>query len=133
MKDRLRKDKERKAEERSEEAAKKRREQQVREAKERLVQILIEERQDTIRRNWMTMREQAESRNLVPIDIRSPSLNRVESGPPAKCVHPSLGWPRKNGPSSCYFCGNKCAKYSFRCPSCNVAACVPCKNQRYPY
>lgn len=133
VKDRLRKDKERKAEERSEEAAKKRREQQVREAKERLVQILIEERQDTIRRNWMTMREQAESRNLVPIDIRSPSLNRVESGPPAKCVHPSLGWPRKNGPSSCYFCGNKCAKYSFRCPSCNVAACVPCKNQRYPY
>ncbi|KAH9206684.1 hypothetical protein DL95DRAFT_450716 [Leptodontidium sp. 2 PMI_412] len=113
VKDLLRKDKERKAEERSEEAAKKRREQQDREAKERLVQILIEERQDTIRRNWMAMREQAESRNLVPIDIRSPSLNRVESGPPAKCVHPSLGWPRKNGPSNCYFCGNKLRALNF--------------------
>jgi hypothetical protein len=132
-KERLRKEQERKAEERSKEAAKKRREQQDREAKERLVQILIEERQNTIRRSWATIREQAESRNLKSVAVRSPTLDQVESRPPAKCVHPQVGWPRKNGPSNCYFCGKKCAKYSFRCPGCNVAACGPCKKQRFPY
>lgn len=134
-KERLRKDKETKAEERSKEAAKKRREQQDREAKERLVQILIEERQNTMRRNWTTIREQAESQNLKSTPVHSPTLNQVESRTPAKCVHPQFGWPRKNGPSNCYFCGKKCAKYSFRCPSCNnnVAACVACKKQRCPY
>jgi curved DNA-binding protein CbpA len=131
-KERLQKEKERKAEERSQEAAKKWREQQDKQAKERLLQILIEERQDTIRRNWTTIREQAETRNLKSVAARSPTLNQVESTP-AKCIHPQVGWPRKNGPSNCYFCGKNCAKYSFRCPSCNVAACVPCKKQHCPY
>lgn len=129
----LRKDMERKAEERSKEAAKKRRVQQDREAKERLVQILIKERQDNICRNWTTIKEQAESRNLKSVVVPSPALNQVESRLPAKCVHPEVGWPKEKGYSDCYFCGRKCVKYSFRCPSCKVAACIPCKKQHCPY
>ncbi|MCJ1396689.1 Cald1p [Xylographa bjoerkii] len=75
----LRRTKEKLAQERSSKALKQRREQQEKEAKERLVQILVEERQDTIRKNWTTMRAQAESRHLQPTEIHTPALNGTKS------------------------------------------------------
>ena len=132
-KERLRKEKERVAEQRSNAAVKQRREQQEKEAKARLVQILVEEREDTIRRNWTKMREQAELRCLKPIGTQSPALSEVRSVPPTNCIHPPIGWARKNGATSYYFCNNRCKKYSFRCPDCNISACMACKNQRCSY
>jgi len=131
--ERLRRMKERVAQERSREALKRRQEQQEKEAKERLVQILVEERQDTIRKKWTAMREQAEIQHLQPMKINNPALNGNKSMPPALCIHPQVGWARKNGPAKCSFCDKRCEKYSFRCPNCQTSACMPCKKQRCIY
>jgi hypothetical protein len=101
---------ERQAQVRSELAAKKARERQEQMAKERLAELQMRERQDAIRDKWAHLKQQAEQ--------------------PSSCAHPSIGWPRKNGPTSCRFCGKTCVKYSFRCPECGIAACATCKTRR---
>lgn len=131
--ERQQKDKERRAEERSKEAGKKMREQQEKEAKERLSQILAEERLGNIRRDWTNLREQAELRNLNSVGSPDLTFDQFESTCLMVCIHPQIGWPRKNGSAHCDFCKKKCAKYSFRCPNCNIAACIPCKQQRCLY
>ena len=124
-KERLRREKEREAEKRSEEAVWKVRIEQERAAQERLKSILIEERQDAIRRNWTKMREAAEHREGEPVQP-------APSGSPG-CAHPRLGWPRKKGRAKCVFCKESCPKWSFYCPECNASACQSCKHKYCVY
>ena len=124
-KERLHREKEREAEERSEETARRTRIELERVAQERLKTILIEEKQDAVRRNWAKMREAAECREAEP----------AHTAPPRSpgCAHPQLGWPRKKGRASCVFCRESCSKWSFRCPECNVSACLSCKDKYCMY
>lgn len=140
-KERLRKVKEMEAEERSGEAAKKARQQQQKAAQDRLLQRVKEEKLESVRKNWGAMKNQADQRGLMPNDVKGPAPNtskkvstsaepRRRSAP--ECIHPQLGWMRKNGLSDCYFCGKKCVKYSYRCPECGITACEPCKVRQCP-
>jgi len=123
-KQRLREHMETEAEARSLEVAKKARERQEIAAKGRLAESKIIERQDALRRNWAQMKERAESQ---------PKLVENDDKMDLECVHPQIGWPRKNGPVLCYFCGSICPKFSFRCPYCDAAACTLCKKQHCLY
>ncbi|MCJ1479133.1 hypothetical protein MMC13_007817 [Lambiella insularis] len=83
-KQRLWADKNKAAEARSRKVAEQLREQQEREAKERLVQIRVQERLETDRRNWAAMKEQADLRGLNSVGIQSPASNEARSVFPAK-------------------------------------------------
>ncbi|KAI1204463.1 DnaJ-domain-containing protein [Annulohypoxylon truncatum] len=124
--ERIRREKVREAERRSEEAAKKIRIEQELAAQERLRAILIEEKQQTARRSWAQMREEADRRQAA-------NRRRTKPAQPAytrlnECFHhPDLGWVMKNGPANCVFCGVTRVKWSFRCPECSAPACPTCK------
>lgn len=129
-KEESRREKEQQAEERSKQVAARAREQQEAAATERLAQLLIEERQGTVRKNWTKMREQAEPPHLDPADSEKSTPDDAPIPSSGPCIHPGLGWRRKNGQAICHFCTKRVAKYSFHCPDCDVAACASCKEQQ---
>ncbi|KAH6699613.1 hypothetical protein EV126DRAFT_461021 [Verticillium dahliae] len=88
---RLRREKEREAGERSTEVARRNRVERERVAKGRLKNTLIQEKQDTIRHNWATMRAAAERQEAERPQARPPTSRSPE------CSHPQLGWQRKTG------------------------------------
>ncbi|KAI1396125.1 DnaJ-domain-containing protein [Hypoxylon fuscum] len=150
--ERIRKEKIKRAEERSQEAARKAREQQEQAAKERIRREKAKEaerRSEESARKVRIEQEQAAQERLKNILIeekqnaarRSWTKMREEAerrgtekmptpsmpSQSAECAHPQLGWLRKNGAETCTFCGEFRRKWCFHCPECSAAACPRCK------
>lgn len=126
-------EKEAMAEKRSQEAASRAREAQQHAVTERLAQqlaeeeemarrMMIEKRDEAVRRRWAEMRENLEGGSERVSNCNAGSRN---------CTHNAdkIWWSRKNGRGQYHFCNRVCLKYTFRCPHC-VMACVPCKKQQ---
>lgn len=145
--------KEKLAEERSRETARRAQEQQRLEALARLRRLKEEEAErrseEVVRRNCAEMDRAAVER--LGAALREEKLAalrsdwaRLREGAEKRAVepkenggrccgnvHPRHGWRKRRARAVCVFCGRAVVKFHFVCPNelCAVAACKPCKDK----